>query len=466
MRKDRHIDPAIVDQQQVFVRDIAGRGDKPQSYHIVTYGCQMNAHDSESLSGMLRQMGMRQSENLKEADLVLYNTCCIRDNAQRRALGNVTWLKELKKEKPELVICVSGCMVQQEGIAELMQEKYPFVDVAFGTHNLYRLPELLHRALTTGRQVVEVLPEEGSIAEDLPVQRARPFHAYLTIMYGCNNYCSYCIVPFVRGRERSRRMLDILREAEALRDDGVQEIMLLGQNVNSYGLDSGEATFAELLRALDTVGIPRIRFMTSHPKDLSDALIETMAGGQHICPAFHLPVQSGNDRILSEMNRKYTRAHYLDRLAALRAAVPGISVTSDIIVAYPGETEAEFRDTLSLVEEAQFDAAFTFIFSPRDGTRAAELPGQIPPEEATERIERLIALQKDITTRQMRRFLDTDQQVLVEEASRRDARQIAGKTPTAIHVNFPGEQSRIGQFVTVHIDSAGENTLRGHANQA
>ena len=328
-----------------------------RTYKIVTYGCQMNAHDSENLAGMLEEMGFAPAADEEEADLLLFNTCCIRDNAERRLLGNVSALAQRKREKPDLLVGVCGCMMQQEGGAQRLLDLCPFVDLVFGTHNLYRLPELLLRALR-GQPVRETDGDErGCIPEGLPVRRTSAIQGALTIMYGCNNFCTYCIVPYVRGRERSRSVADVVREAESMAASGIQEILLLGQNVNSY---AGGATFPELLRALDGV-VPRIRFMTSHPKDLSDALIEEMARSRSVCPQFHLPVQSGNDKVLREMNRVYTRAHYLERVRALRQAIPEVGLTTDVIAGFPGETEAEFADTLSLVEEVQYDSAFTFI---------------------------------------------------------------------------------------------------------
>ena len=349
-----HAPVVVTEAEQALQRDymdqVRALPRRPQSYHVVTYGCQMNAHDSEKLAGLLREMGMTEAPTREEADLVLFNTCCVRDNAERRALGNVTWLKELKRDKPELLIGVCGCMIQQPGMAEKILKQYKFIDLAFGTANLHRLPQLLYEELTTHRRVVEVDQGEDVIAEGLPVKRLRPDHAYITIMYGCDNFCSYCIVPYVRGRERSRDMDAIVREAEELYRGGVKEIMLLGQNVNSYGKGlPGEPTFAQLLRRLDAIGIPRIRFMTSHPKDLSDELIAAMGECKHVCPQFHLPVQSGSDEILKAMNRHYDRASYLDKVEKLRRAVPGIGLTTDIIVGFPGETEAQFEDTLSLV---------------------------------------------------------------------------------------------------------------------
>lgn len=447
--------------QRGTMREVAGMDMRPASYHIVTYGCQMNAHDSETLGGMLCEMGMAEAATREDADLIIFNTCCIRDNAERKALGNMTWLKQLKKKRPELVLCVCGCMMQQPKMAQIILRQYPFFDVAFGTHNLHRFPSLLLRALETRRQVIEVQDEEEGIAEGMPVRRESPFKAYLTIMYGCNNFCSYCIVPYVRGRERSRDPEAILREAESLLERGVQEIMLLGQNVNSYGNDlSGDASFPLLLRRLDALGVPRIRFMTSHPKDLSDALVETMAESKHIARHLHLPVQSGSDAILSAMNRVYSREQYLDRVAKLRAAIPDIALTTDLIVAFPGETEADFADTVSLVEAVRYDSAYTFIYSPRDGTRAARFPNAIDPAIATERITRLIDAQERITAQIHQQLVGTRQVVLVEEVSRRDAQQVAGKCDRGITCNFSGDADLIGHFVSVEITAAGHNTLK------
>ncbi len=462
----RRVSPEEIARQRDFARQVRFHPDRPQTYYIVTYGCQMNAHDSEKLAGMLEDMGLTPAAEKTQADFVLHNTCCIRDNAERKALGNVTWLKEIKKERPDMLIGVCGCMIQQAEMAEKLLRQYPFIDVAFGTGNLYRLPEYLLKAIETRERVIRVDQDASTVAEGLPVRRESAIKAYITVMYGCNNYCSYCIVPYVRGRERSRRSDDIVREAEELAASGVQEIMLLGQNVNSYGLDSDEGvSFAKLLHRVSRTGIPRIRFMTSHPKDLSDELIDEMAHNPVIAPHLHLPVQSGNDRILHKMNRRYTREHYLRRVQALRAAIPHIGLTTDLIVAFPGETEQEFLDTMSLVEEVRYDSAYTFIYSPRKGTRAAEMPGRIDPALASERIERLIAVQERITGEILSSMKGTTAQVLVEGASRRRATQMTGKSERNINVNFNGSPEDAGKFVAVRITGAGSNTLRGQKEE-
>ena len=461
-RKPVIVSPEEVLRQRGFMAEVSQLPQRPRSYHVVTYGCQMNAHDSEKLAGLLREMGMTEAPTREEADLVLFNTCCVRDNAERRALGNVTWLKELKRDKPELLIGVCGCMIQQPGMAEKILKQYKFIDLAFGTANLHRLPQLLYEELTTHRRVVEVDQGEDVIAEGLPVKRLRPDHAYITIMYGCDNFCSYCIVPYVRGRERSRDMDAIVREAEELYRGGVKEIMLLGQNVNSYGKGlPGEPTFAQLLRRLDAIGIPRIRFMTSHPKDLSDELIAAMGECKHVCPQFHLPVQSGSDEILKAMNRHYDRASYLDKVEKLRRAVPGIGLTTDIIVGFPGETEAQFEDTLSLVRQVGYDSAFTFIYSPRPGTKAAKMTDQVPADVAQARLERLLKAQEAAQAEAQKRFLGMEEEVLVESLSRRSDKAVSGKGLHGVSVTFPGTEADIGQIVRVRITECANNTLRG-----
>jgi len=448
--------------QQQFAAQFRLLKDRPRKYFIVTYGCQMNAHDSEKLAGIMDTMGMEMAHSREEADFVLHNTCCIRDNAERKALGNVTWLKELRKQNPSLLIGVCGCMVQQPGMAEKILRQYPFIDVAFGTGNLYQLPELLLRAAENRKRVVVVPQDESTLAEGVPVRRDNPHQAYVTIMYGCNNFCSYCIVPYVRGRERSRNADDIVREVDMLQKQGVQEIMLLGQNVNSYGNDMEDAvSFAKLLKRIADTGIPRIRFMTSHPKDLSDELIDTMATTPSILRHFHLPVQSGSNRILEAMNRRYTREKYLERLHALRSAMPDIGVTTDIIVAFPGETEQDFEDTMDLVRTARYDSAFTFIYSPRVGTKAAKLPGFIAPDVATERIEKLIALQDEMTQQAFNGMMGSTVNVLVTGSAKRDQSQLTGKCERNISVNFAGSPEDMGKIIPVKITSAGKTTLRG-----
>ena len=458
--KERPIVPeSEMQRQREFMRLVAHMSERPQTYHIVSMGCQMNERDSESIAGMLEQMGMTLSPVREEADLILYNTCCVRENAENKALGNVIWLKELKKAKPELMICVGGCMTQEKGMAQMMRQRYPFIDLIYGTHNLYKLPEYVWRVLSERHPVIEVMDISGEVVEGMPEKRQRDFSAFVNIMYGCDNFCAYCIVPYVRGRERSREPEAVLEECVRLQDAGAKEIMLLGQNVNSYR--GGGSEFAELLYRVDRLGIERIRFMTSHPKDLSGELIAAFGELKHLMPQLHLPVQAGSNEILHRMNRRYTREHYLENVAKLRHVNPEIGLTSDIIVGFPGETLEQFEETLSLVQTVRFDAAYTFIYSPRQGTRAATYPDDTPYEVKSERIQRLIALQQASSGVVLDRQVGKRETVLVEAASTRDAGSVGGKTPRGHMVNLPGDASLIGKFVDVEITSAGRNTLRG-----
>lgn len=431
---------------------------KNLAYHIVTYGCQMNVHDSEQIAGILERMGMCEAASREDADMVLYNTCCVRDNAERRALGNVGWLKELKKVKPDLITGVCGCMVQQPDMAARLIKRYPFLDMAFGTNDMQNLPAMLKRLLDNRQRVVSV-SEENVVPENLPVKRMNDMQAYITIMYGCNNFCTYCIVPYVRGRERSRRPEAILREVEQLKRDGVREIMLLGQNVNSYA--GGGMDFSELLHEVDQIGIDRVRFMTSHPKDLSDSLIKVMADSKHICHQLHLPVQHGSDRILAAMNRRYTSARYLGLVERLRAAMPDIGLTTDLIVGFPDETEDDFRRTLELVERVRYDSAYTFIYSPRKGTVAADMPNQVDGAISKRRIQELIALQEKISAEVYASQIGRVERVLVEGPSARGAGHMAGRSERGITINFEGSAELRGKIVNVKLTKAGHNTLKG-----
>ena len=458
MKERKIISPQELDAQRAYMHAIRDSLDREMKYCIVTLGCQMNAHDSETIAGMLDEMGMKPTARREDADLVLYNTCCVRENAENKALGNVIWLKELKAEKPDLIIGVGGCMMQEKGMLDKVSS-YPFIDLAFGTHNLHRLPQLLYRVIVEKMRAIEVLEDEGIVCEGLPVRRASDFMAYINIMYGCNNFCSYCIVPYVRGRERSRDMENILDEAKKLVDSGVKEIMLLGQNVNSYM--GGGAHFAELLYRLDRMGVPRIRFMTSHPKDLSDELIACYGELPHLCKQLHLPVQAGSNRILEQMNRRYTREQYLDLVSRIRKVCPQVGLTTDLIVGFPGETLAEFEETVSLVEQVRYDSAFTFIYSPREGTVAARMPDGTSAQEKSRRIQLLIDAQQKINLEICAQQIGRVEEVLVESESARDAGSVCGKTGRGHMVNFAGDPSLIGQFVRVEITSAGKNTLRG-----
>ena len=456
------ISPEDVAAQRDIARQIAQRPDAPKSYHLTTYGCQMNSHDSETIAGIAQSMGMTQAPEQAQADLILFNTCCIRDNAERRAMGNIIFTKEIKKERPQALVGVMGCMVQQEQAVGKLRDKQRHVDFACGPGEIYKLPERILDALEGRREAAFARGEDSTLYEGMPVMRKSPFMAYVTVMYGCDNFCSYCVVPSVRGRERSRQLRDIVKEAKGLVADGVKEIMLLGQNVNSYGTDGAGPRFPELLRALhEETGIQRLRFMTSNPKDLSDDLIAEMVRNPAICPHLHLPAQSGSDRMLSAMNRRYTRERYDERVRALRQAMPHIGLTTDLIVAFPGETEEDFEETLDLVRRSRFDSAFTFIFSPRTGTVAAGLPGRIDKDTAKDRITRLIKAQEAITQEVFTNLIGTTAQVLVEGPAKRGRGQVTGKSGRNIGVNFEGEESLIGEIIPVLITGQGSNTLKG-----
>ncbi len=426
-------------------------GHAPRSY-IETFGCQMNARDSEKLRGILREAGFADAREENEADLVLYNTCTVRDNADQHVYGRLGRLGGNRKSHPGRIVGLCGCLMQEPHAVEKIKKSYPFVNLVFGTHNLYAFPELLYRALTEKKRVFEIEEKTTVLPESLPVERKHGFKSGVNIMYGCDNFCTYCIVPYVRGREISREPEDILAEVRHLAADGVKEIMLLGQNVNSYGKKLAEpATFAGLLRRICRVeGIERVRFMTSHPKDLSDDLVRAMAEEKKLCPHLHLPVQSGSDRLLKQMNRHYDRAHYLGLVEKLRAAVPDISLTTDIIVGFPGETEEDFEATLSLVREVGFDSAFTFIYSKRTGTPAASYPDQVPDEVAHERFDRLLAAVKEGAERMCGRFAGQVAEVLAEEENRQPG-YITGRTPHNLVVHFPGTKEEIGKIVKVRL---------------
>ncbi len=437
------------------------------TYHITTFGCQMNVHDSEVLAGLLEELGYTRAAGPEEADLILLNTCCVRANAENRLYGHLGNLKPLKQKRPDRIIGVCGCLVQQPGEEKRIREKFPYVDLVFGTHNLHRLPELLQQLQATKERIFEIWPE-GERAEDLPVRRESSFKAWVTISHGCNNFCTYCIVPYVRGREISRRPEKILAEVTALAADGVKEVTLLGQNVNSYGQDLPEPEkidFADLLALVNKVeGLSRIRFQTSHPKDLSEKLIRQMASGEKICEHLHLPVQAGSNKVLAAMNRKYTREHYLALVEKLRAHIPEITLTTDIIVGFPGETEEDFQQTLDLVEKARFDNAFTFAFSPRAGTKAAGLPDQVPREVQMDRLYRLIELVDNLALKSNKRMEGREVTVLVEGPSAKRDDVYTGRTRGNKQVLFPPPgtgEDLTGREVKVRIERGLAHTLYG-----
>ena len=430
-------------------------------YHIVTYGCQMNVHESEKIAGLLLQSGYTEESSIEEADVIVFNTCCIRENAENHAFGNIGALKKLKRNKRGLVIAVGGCMAQEAGKAALLKEKFPFIDVVFGTHNLGELGSLIERKKAQKKALISV-PEERKETEDgvEPVRTSFP-NAWVNIIYGCNNFCTYCIVPYVRGRERSRKKEDVLAEVRSLVKEGYREITLLGQNVNSYR--DGDVAFPELLDAVASVeGDFRVRFMTSHPKDFSPELVAVMKKHKKICKLLHLPAQSGSNRILAAMNRRYSREKYLENVALLRREIPDCELTTDLIVGFPTETEEEFEETLSLVREADFASAFTFIYSPRTGTKAAEMEGRIPDEVSKRRITRLIALVNEQTRKKSARYVGKEIEILCEDYDEKKGLYL-GRDEFGRMGYFASEKDPLGKFVTLKVDRANGISLYGIA---
>lgn len=420
-----------------------------------TFGCQMNARDSEKLIGVLEAIGYQQVDTEK-ADFVIYNTCTVRENANLKVYGRLGYLKNLKKKNPDMKIALCGCMMQEEEVVEKIKKSYRFVNIIFGTHNIYKLAELIDIHLNSEKMAIDVWKDTDKIVEELPNERKYSFKSGVNIMFGCNNFCSYCIVPYVRGRERSRKPEDIVHEIENLVADGVVEIMLLGQNVNSYGKNlENSITFAELLRRIEKIeGLERIRFMTSHPKDLSDELIEVMKESKKICKQLHLPIQSGSSRILKVMNRHYTKEQYLELVKKIRAAVPDISLTTDIIVGFPGETQEDFEETLDVIRKVRFDSAFTFIYSKRTGTPAASMENQVPEDIVKERFDRLLAEVQKISAELTGRDIGKIEKVLVEEVNTHQKGFVTGRLSNNILVHFEGNKELIGKIVSVKLEEA------------
>lgn len=438
------------------------KGQMPR-YYIETWGCQMNEEDSEKLAGMLKKMGYTGTLKREEASVIIFNTCCVRENAELKVYGNVGALKKLKEANPELIIAICGCMMQQKGVADEIMKKFPHVDIVFGTHNAYKFPEYLSRVKQDNVRVKEIVDKETEIVEGVPIERKSDYKAFVTIMYGCNNFCTYCVVPYVRGRERSRRPEEIEKEIIDLVDQGYKEITLLGQNVNSYGKGlEPQITFADLLKRLDRIpGLDRIRFMTSHPKDLSDEVIKAIKEGSKLCEQIHLPVQSGSTRILKKMNRSYTREAYLELVEKIKREIPGVSLTTDIIVGFPGETEEDFQDTLSLVEKVEYDSAFTFIYSRRKYTPADRMEEQIEDSVKHERFNKLIELVNNIAAKKNKEYEGKIVEVLVEGESKNDPSKLTGRTRTGKLVNFIGDSKGIGKLQMVKITKAQSFSLMG-----
>lgn len=438
-----------------LVKEQSEKLGRPLTACTTTFGCQMNARDSEKLLGVLEQIGYQEETNEEDADFVIYNTCTVRENANMRVYGRLGQLNRVKKQKPHMLVGLCGCMMQEPEVVEKIKKSYRFVDLIFGTHNIYKFAELIVTRLESQRMVIDIWKDTDKIVEDLPSERKFSFKSGVNIMFGCNNFCSYCIVPYVRDRERSRNPEDIICEIQGLVADGVVEVMLLGQNVNSYGKTLEHAmTFAQLLTEIEKIeGLERIRFMTSHPKDLSDELIEVMKHSKKICKHLHLPVQSGSTEILKKMNRRYTKEQYLELVRKIKEAVPDISLTTDIIVGFPGETEEDFLETMDVVKKVRYDSAFTFIYSKRTGTPAAAMENQVPEDVVKDRFDRLLKEVQSISAEVCSVHEGTTQSVLVEAVNDHDPALVTGRLSNNILVHFPGEKELIGKIVSVRLDA-------------
>ncbi|WP_117016772.1 tRNA (N6-isopentenyl adenosine(37)-C2)-methylthiotransferase MiaB [Aeribacillus pallidus] len=446
----------------VIPEHLKGMGEG-RKFYIRTYGCQMNEHDTEVMAGIFMQLGYKPTDSTEDADVILLNTCAIRENAENKVFGEIGHLKPLKMEKPDLILGVCGCMSQEESVVNKILKQYQYVDLIFGTHNIHRLPHLLNEAYMSKEMVVEVWSKEGDVIENLPKVRKGNIKAWVNIMYGCDKFCTYCIVPYTRGKERSRRPEDIIQEVRHLAAQGYKEITLLGQNVNAYGKDFDDIKYGlgDLMDELRKIDIARIRFTTSHPKDFDDRLIEVLAKGGNLVDHIHLPVQSGSSEILKLMARKYTREQYLELVQKIKKAIPNVSLTTDIIVGFPNETDEQFEETLSLYREVGFDSAYTFIYSPREGTPAAKMKDNVPMEVKKERLQRLNALVNEISAQKMKEYEGKVVEVLVEGESKNNPDILAGYTRKNKLVNFKGPKSAIGQLVKVKITKAKTWTLDG-----
>lgn len=435
-----------------LVRDMEKKKGRRLEACVNTFGCQMNARDSEKLIGILKEIGYEITEE-ENCDFVLFNTCTVRENANTRVYGRLGQLKNYKKKNPHMMIALCGCMMQEPHVVEKIKTTYRYVNLIFGTHNIYKFAELIYNSFQSERLLIDIWKDTDKIVEDLPNERKFPFKTGINIMFGCDNFCTYCIVPYVRGRERSRNPKDIIREIEQHVAGGVKEVMLLGQNVNSYGKNLEEpVTFAELLAEVEKIdGLERIRFMTPHPKDLSDDLIEEMSKSKKICHHIHLPLQSGSTKLLAKMNRKYTKEQYLNLVAKIKKRIPDVSLTTDIIVGFPGETEEDFSDTLDVVKQAEFDSAYTFIYSKRTGTPAALMEDQIPEEVVKQRFDRLLALIQEISAERTQKHVGTVQSVLVESMNEQDENLVTGRLENNSVVHFKGDKTMIGSIYNVKL---------------
>lgn len=433
-----------------------------KSYHIIAFGCQMNEHDAEVMAGSLEQLGYEYTDNRDEADIIMINTCCVRETAENKVYGLLGRLRKLKQNKPGLIIGIGGCMTQQEETASKIKRRFSHVDLIFGTHSLHELPDLISEIEEKRKSLLIHRPEHMGIHENLPIKRSPGVKSWVPVTYGCNNYCTYCIVPYVRGRERSRKPGDIIADITGLAGAGYKEVTLLGQNVNSYGKDLGNTSFADLLEHVNSIdGIERIRFMTSHPRDFSEELINTAAGLEKVCEHIHLPVQAGSNSILRAMNRGYTREYYIDLVERIRERIPGVALTTDIMVGFPGETEEDFLYTVDIVEKLRFEGAFTFIYNIRQGTPAAKMPGQISEEEKSLRIQKLVAVQNAISLQLNGEEAGRIHQVLVEGASKTNENMLTGRTRTNKLVVFPDRSCNPGDTVQVRINGGTLTYLEG-----
>ena len=456
---NKELEESQLDRQLMYinmcrekVNQLSNELKRPLKCCVQTFGCQMNARDSEKLLGILQEIGYEPSES-EEADIVVYNTCTVRENANLRVYGRLGQLRGLKRKNPHMIIALCGCMMQEKEVVEKIQKSYSFVDVVFGTYNIFKLAELLYNRWESGKMVIDIWDSQKQVVEELPTVRKFPFKSGVNIMYGCNNFCTYCIVPYVRGREKSREPRDIIREIERLAGDGVKEIMLLGQNVNSYGktLDN-PVSFAQLLKEIEKIdGIERIRYMTPHPKDFCEELLDVMSQSSKICNHIHFPLQSGSTRLLKAMNRQYTKEQYLNWVDKIREKLPDVSLTTDIIVGFPGETEEDFEDTLDVVRKAQFDSAYTFIYSKRTGTPAASMENQIPEDVVKERFNRLLETVGEVSHSISARYENTDTQVLVESLDDHEPGLVTGRMTNNMLVHFPGTADMIGKLVDVRL---------------
>lgn len=450
-----------IDDAYYIPQDMIGIG-KGQKYYIKTYGCQANERDSETLAGILESMGYEHTDEIKDAQVVLLNTCAIRENAEEKVFGKIGYLKNLKRTNPNIIFGICGCMAQEEVVINRILEKHHQVDLIFGTHNIHRLPVLLKQAMFEKEMVLEVWSKEGDVIEKLPSHRAHPYKAWVNIMYGCNKFCTYCIVPYTRGKERSRLAEDILEEVRELKEEGYQEITLLGQNVNSYGKDFGtDYNFASLLEDVAKIGIPRIRFTTSHPWDFSEDMIDVIAKYDNIMPAIHLPVQSGNTEVLKRMGRRYSREQYLKLFDMIKEKIPDCTITTDIIVGFPGETDEQFEDTMTLYEHCEYDLAYTFIYSPREGTPAAKMPDDISIETKEKRLYRLNELVNEKAFKQNQKYLNQVVDVLVDGPSKKDDEMLTGYTEHQKLINFKGNKEHVGKIVKVKVTEAKTWALKG-----